>query len=85
MKKQVKMCLYAIMMISLIACGFIGTQRIQVESQYKEIEIAVKYSDILKIAEEEEKTVEEVLSHYIAGAKANPHQHKGDGRNDTTH
>ena len=64
MKKQVKICLYAIMMISLIACGFIGTQRIQVESQYKEIEIAVKYSDILKIAEEEEKTVEEVLSHY---------------------
>lgn len=64
MKKQVKVCLYAIMIISLIACGFIGIQRIQVESQYKEIEIAVKYSDILKIAEEEEKTLEEVLEDY---------------------
>lgn len=64
MKKQIKMCIYAIMIISLIACGFIGTERIQTESQYKEVEVAVKYSDILKIAEEEEKTVEEVLSHY---------------------
>lgn len=64
MKKQVKMFIYAIMIISLIACGFIGGQRIQVESQYKEIEVAVKYSDILKIAEEEEKSLEQVLAYY---------------------
>ena len=64
MKKQVKILIYGILIISLIACGFVGIQRIQVESDYKEVEITVKYSDILRIAEEEEKTVEEVLAYY---------------------
>lgn len=64
MKKQVKIIIYVILIISLIACGFVGIQRIQVENDYKDVQIAVKYSDILRIAEEEEKTVEEVLAYY---------------------
>lgn len=64
MKKQIKTLIYVIMAISLIACGFVGFQRIQVETNYKEVEVAVRYSDLIKIAIEEEKPLEEVLTYY---------------------
>ncbi|MBE6022476.1 MAG: hypothetical protein E7231_04470 [Cellulosilyticum sp.] len=64
MNKQIKTLIYVIMAISLVACGFIGFQRIQTEESYTNVETAVKYSDILRIAIEEDRTVEEVLSQY---------------------
>ncbi|MBP3888671.1 MAG: hypothetical protein J6F30_13670 [Cellulosilyticum sp.] len=64
MKKQIKILIYTIMVISLITCGFVGFQRIQVENNYDQVGIAIKYSDILRISIEQEKTVEEVLAHY---------------------
>lgn len=64
MKKQIKILIYVIMAISLVACGFVGIQRIQTEVNYKNVEIAMRYSDILRIAIEEERPVEEVLTYY---------------------
>ena len=64
MKKQIKTLVYIMMAISLVTCGFIGFQRIQTEVGYKNVEVAMKYSDILRIAIEEEKSVDEVLKEY---------------------
>ena len=64
MKKQIKTLIYVIMAISLVTCGFIGFQRIQTEQQYKDVEVAVKYSDMLRIAIEEDRTLKDVLTEY---------------------
>ena len=64
MKKQVNYWIYTIMVISLIACGMVGLNRMQVEKQYKDIEIAIKYADVLRIADEKEQSVAEVLNEY---------------------
>lgn len=61
MKKQIKVLIYIIMAISLVACTFVGVRRIQTENSYKDVEIAVRYSDILRISIEGEVPLEEVL------------------------
>ena len=61
MKRQIKIALYVIMAISLVACAFVGVRRIQVENNYKEIELAVRYNDIYRIAHDTDRTYEEVL------------------------
>lgn len=64
MKREVKLAVYVIMLISLVTCGIIGVRRIQAETKYKDVEIAVKYADLIRIAIEEEKPLTEVLEYY---------------------
>lgn len=64
MKREVKLVVYVIMLISLVTCGVIGVRRVKAETNYKEVEIAVKYADILRIALEEDKPITDVLSYY---------------------
>lgn len=64
MKKQIKTLIYILMAISLITCCVIGVRRIQVEVGYKDVSVAVRYSDMLRISIEEEIPLEEVLSRY---------------------
>lgn len=64
MKKQIKVLIYIIMAISLVACSFVGVRRIQTEMQYKDVEVALRYSDILRIAIEEDIPLNEVLEYY---------------------
>ena len=66
MKKQIKILVYVIMVVSLITCGFIGFNRIQTEINYDNVEIAIKYSDVLRISMEQDRPLEEVLAHYKA-------------------
>lgn len=64
MKKQIKTLIYIIMAISLVACTFVGVRRIQTENAYKDVEIAIRYSDALRISIEGEVPLEEVLAHF---------------------
>ena len=64
MKKQIKTLIYIIMAISLVACTFVGVRRIQAENAYKDVEIAIRYNDALRISIEGEVPLEEVLSHF---------------------
>ncbi len=61
MKKEVKVLIYTVMVISLIACSFVGFRRIQTEENYKQVEIAIRYNDVLRIAMETDRSLEEVL------------------------
>ncbi|MHC1749900.1 MAG: DUF5693 family protein [Cellulosilyticaceae bacterium] len=61
MKKQIKGILGIITIISLVICVGIGVFRINVEKQYKAVEIAVRYTDVLKIAQQTDRSVEAVL------------------------
>lgn len=63
MKKQIKILIYIIMAISLAACTFVGVRRVQTENSYKDVEIAMRYSDILRISIEGEVPLEEVLTY----------------------
>ena len=64
MKKQIKTLIYIIMAISLVACTFVGVRRIQTENSYKDVEIAIRYSDVLRISREGEVPLEDVLSYF---------------------
>ena len=63
MKKQIKILIYIIMAISLAACTFVGVRRVQTENSYKDVEIAMRYSDILRISIDGEVPLEEVLTY----------------------
>lgn len=61
MNKQVKKVMYIVIVLSLMVSAVIGVYRINVERNYKTTQIAVRYSDVLSIAIQTDKTVEEVL------------------------
>lgn len=64
MNKQIKTLIYIVMAISLVACTFVGVRRIQTENAYKDVEIAIRYSDALRISIEGDVPLEQVLSHF---------------------
>lgn len=64
MKKQIKTLLYVILAISLVACGFVGIGRIQAEGQDKSVQIAIRYSDVLSLAQQTERPLEEILREF---------------------
>jgi hypothetical protein len=64
MKTQMKMMVTAVTILSLIACLVVGVFRINEESKYKNVQIAVRYTDILNIAEQTQTSIEEVLKEY---------------------
>ncbi len=62
MKKNMKTLTYIVMAISLAVCAFIGSNRIETEQSYKQFEIAIRYSDVLRIARDTNTPLEEVLT-----------------------
>ncbi len=61
MKKQIKVLLYILVIISFISCIRIGILRVETENMEKSVQIAVRYSDVLSIAQQKQISVEEVL------------------------
>ena len=61
MNKSIKTLIYSIIAISLVACSFIGFQRINVEKNYKSTQVTIRYNDVLRIMKETNSTLEEVL------------------------
>ena len=61
MNKNVKVLIYSIIAISLVACSFIGFRRMGVEADYKDTQVMVRYNDVLRIMKETDSTLEEVL------------------------
>ncbi len=61
MNKNVKALIYSIMAVSLVVCSFIGFRRVEVEENYKEAQVMVRYSDVLRIMRDTDSTLEEVL------------------------
>ena len=64
MKKQIKMLLYVILAISLVACGFVGIGRIEAEQADKSVQIAIRYSDVLSLAQQTEQPLETILKEF---------------------
>ncbi|MGL4345573.1 MAG: DUF5693 family protein [Cellulosilyticaceae bacterium] len=61
MKKQLKVLMYALLAISMVVCSVVGVMRINVEQQYKDVQIAVRYADVLNIALQTGLSTEEVF------------------------
>ncbi|MGL6173818.1 MAG: DUF5693 family protein, partial [Cellulosilyticaceae bacterium] len=71
MKKQMKNVICIIVALSLLVCGYIGFERIQVEREYKDVQISIRYSDVLSIAQQMDKEVEEVLREFKEAGATN--------------
>lgn len=71
MKKQVKSIICVMIALSLLVCGYIGIQRISIERDYKDVQISIRYSDVLSIAQQTGKGLEEVLSEFKAAGATN--------------
>lgn len=61
MKKQIKILLYCLLAVSLISCIRIGILRAKTENNEKNIQIAVRYSDVLSISQQKQMDTREVL------------------------
>ena len=61
MKKQIKILLYCLLAVSLLSCIRIGVLRASTENSEKNIQIAVRYSDVLSIAQQKQMDTQEVL------------------------
>lgn len=71
MKKQSKIIISSLIVLSLLVCVFVGVRRINVESSYKDIQIAIRYSDVLNISKQTNQPIEKVLAEFKAvGANA---------------
>ncbi|WP_053983274.1 DUF5693 family protein [Niameybacter massiliensis] len=64
MKKQSKIIISVLIVISLCVCGFIGARRINVEQNYRDIQVAIRYSDVLNIARQTNEPIDVVLKHF---------------------
>lgn len=61
MKKQFKAIIYILIAVSLLVCAFVGVERIKVEENYKEVQISIRYSDVLNIAQQTDTDIEVIL------------------------
>ena len=64
MKKQNRIILCSLIAVSIIACVIVGAFRINVENNYKNVQIALRYTDVLSIAEQTKTSVESVLREF---------------------
>lgn len=64
MKKQTKMIISSLIILSLLICVFVGVKRVNVESEYKDIQIAIRYNDLLNIAKQTNEPLEVVLKKF---------------------
>lgn len=61
MKRQLKSLIYVLLAVAMVACTYIGVMRTNVEQDYKEVQIAVRYSDVLNISLQTGLSTEEVF------------------------
>lgn len=61
MKKQLKVLMYVLLAVSMAVCAVVGGMRINVEQQYKNVQIAVRYADVLNISLQTGLSTEEVF------------------------
>ena len=64
MKRQMKSILYVLLTISLMVSVIIGGLRIEKEQAYKEVQVAVHYSNIIDVARQMNQSVRYVLERY---------------------
>ena len=64
MKKQRKIIISSLIILSLLICVFVGVKRVNVESDYKDIQIAIRYNDLLNIAKQTNEPLEVVLKKF---------------------
>lgn len=64
MKKQTKLIISGLIVLSLLVCVFVGVKRMNVESDYKDVQIAIRYADVLNIAKQTNEPVEAVLKQF---------------------
>ena len=64
MKNQTKIIISSLIILSLLICVFVGIKRVNVESDYKDIQIAIRYNDILNIAKQTNEPIENVLKKF---------------------
>lgn len=64
MKKQSKIIISGLIVLSLLVCVFIGIGRINVERNYKDIQVAIRYTDVLNIAKQTNEPIENILKAY---------------------
>ena len=64
MKNQTKIIISSLIILSLLICVFVGVKRVNVESEYKDIQIAIRYNDILNIAKQTNEPIENVLKKF---------------------
>ncbi|WP_069998803.1 DUF5693 family protein [Cellulosilyticum sp. I15G10I2] len=61
MKKQIRMILNILITISVIACLVVGFFRVRAEEAYKNVQIAIRYTDVLNISEQTQTSIQDVL------------------------
>ena len=64
MKKQTKAILFSFIALSIIACMMVGFFRINAENSYKNVQLALRYTDVLTIAEQTQTSIEDVLKEF---------------------
>ncbi|MGL4362526.1 MAG: DUF5693 family protein, partial [Cellulosilyticaceae bacterium] len=64
MNKTVKQLMYIILAFSMVVCIGVGFGRVKVENDYKEVQVAVKYTTLLEIASQTGTPLEEVMKTY---------------------
>lgn len=64
MKRQSKIIISALIILSLLICVFIGVGRINVEQNYKDVQVAIRYTDVLRIAKQTNEPIETILKAY---------------------
>ena len=61
MNKYLKKAAYSVIALSLLISCITGVLRIKAEQAYKDLEIAVRYTDIIDVARQKDQPIEEVL------------------------
>lgn len=64
MRKQSKIIISSLIVLSLLVCVFVGVRRINVENQYRDIQIAIRYSDVLNIAKQTNQPIDILLKEF---------------------
>lgn len=71
MKKQIRSIICILIALSLVVSGYIGFQRTGVEKEYKDVQISIRYSDVLSIAQQTGRTIEDVLRDFKEAGATN--------------
>ena len=61
MNKYFKKGVYFVLMLSLLVSGMVGVLRIKAEEKYKDLQIAIRYIDVIDVAQQQDKPIEEIL------------------------
>jgi len=64
MKKPIKVTLAVLITISIIACLVVGVSRVKSENDYKNVQIAIRYTDVCNIAQQTQTSIKDVLEEF---------------------